>query len=209
VKDLILTIQWNLEPSEYDVVLTDVKHNDVIGPIAQMGVKYLEHHKDFSQNVIKGILYGTHCRPMINLVVSSKRFKKPVNVIFLVDTGSPCLYVCQTAMDALGFSNPVPQTFDLIFRGKAHEAVVSPLKGHYHDINLIGATFLSKTCATLDIDYGTNSVKITFESSLYLLVTCFSKIPPNTVRGTIVNWYFQLIIGSEIRRILSFLQGTQ
>ena len=161
-----------IPPSQYDVRLSDVKHNDLVGPISQrLGIRYLELQNDYesSQSIIDGVLYGTNCRPMVNLVVSSIRFKKQVNIIFLIDTGSPCLYVCHTAMEALGFSDTVPETFDLVFRGKVHEAVLSPVKspdgkeGHYHDINLIGATFLSKTCAKLDIDYGRNSVKMIFE----------------------------------------------
>ena len=160
-----------IPPSQYDVLLSDVKHNDLVGPIShRLGIKYLEQRLDsVSQYIVEGVLFGTNCRPMVNLVVSSKRFKKQVNIIFMVDTVSPCLYVCQNAMESLGFSDSIPETFDLMFRGKAHQAVLSPMKspcgeeGRYHDINLIGATFLSKTCAKLDFDYGSNSVKMVFE----------------------------------------------
>lgn len=161
-----------IPPSEYDVLLSDVKHDDLVGPIAErLGIKYLEPQCEIipMEKDIKGILYGTNRRPMVNLVVSAKRFKTPVNVIFLVDTGSPCLYLCQKAMEALGFSDAIPYTFDLRFRDRVYEAVMSPLKqlngkdGHYHDINLIGATFLTNSRALLTIDYMENDVTLSFK----------------------------------------------
>jgi hypothetical protein len=163
-----------IPPSQYDVLLSDVKHNDLVGNIAErLRVKYLEESKSINEmKMVEGILYGTNCRPMVNLVVSSKKFKKNINIIFLVDTGSPCLFVCKKAMEALGFSEKmenIPATFELVFRNTVHETVMSPLRdsngreGHYHDNNLIGATFLSKTRAKLNIDYGDNAFSLTFE----------------------------------------------
>lgn len=161
-----------ISPSEYDVLLSDVKHDDLIGPIAErLGIKYLEPQIEPIpiEKDIKGILYGTNRCPMINLVVSTKRFKKPINVIFLIDTGSPCLYICQKAMEALGFLDAIPLTFDLRFRDRVYEAVMSPIKqldgkdGHYHDINLIGATFLTNSRALLNIDYTENDVTLSFK----------------------------------------------
>jgi hypothetical protein len=59
----------------------------------RLDISYLKVCDDnLSNDSIEGILYGTNRRPMLNLVVSSRRFKKPINVIFLVDTRSPCLY---------------------------------------------------------------------------------------------------------------------
>eukprot|EP00835_Amoeboradix_gromovi_P001756 NODE_87_length_21935_cov_0.397142.p7 type:complete len:263 gc:universal NODE_87_length_21935_cov_0.397142:16837-17625(+) len=165
-----------IKPSSYDVLLTDVKHNDLIGPIAErLGVEYLSQmggdYKEGQSNV-RGILYGTYYRPMVNLVVASKKFKKFINIIFLVDTGSPCLYICEKAMEKLGFTDHVPETFDLLFDSKTHEAVMSPSfmeidgkreKGHYHDLNLIGASFLSKERARVAIDYAENTVTLSFK----------------------------------------------
>lgn len=51
--------------------------------------------------ILKGALYGSNAKPMINLTIASTKFKKSVNVIFFVDTGFPCLYTCEQVMNAL------------------------------------------------------------------------------------------------------------
>ena len=157
-----------IPPTQYNVFLSDVSHNDLVGNISErLATTYLAPGEDVSQEPIKGILYGTNARPMVNLVVSSPRFKKKLNVIFLVDTGSPSLYVCETAMKALGFTDNIPGTFDILFRNITHTAVVSPTTvdgkdGHYKDINLIGATFLTKMRAEVILDYRANLVTLSF-----------------------------------------------
>ena len=153
-----------IAPEEYDVLLSDVHHNDLQGEIAQtLGVRYLNEEQEESSLPVEGILFGPYSRPMVNLVVSSKRFKKKINIIFLIDTGSPCLYVCEQAMKALGFYDQIPNRFQLVFRGQSHEAVLSPLNGHYKDLNLIGATFLKASGGRLMVDYFTNSLTLDFK----------------------------------------------
>lgn len=68
----------------------------------------------------------------------------------------------------LGFTDNIPGTFDLLFRGRTYEAVMSPLKhngqiGHYHDINLIGATFLTDSRTKLTIDYNEKNITMEFK----------------------------------------------
>ena len=172
-----------ISPYSYNVLLSDVKHDDLVGPIAErFGVKYLSEQKEIpTQSSVEGILYGTNCRPMVNLVVSSKKYNKHVNITFMIDTTSPCLYVSQQAMKALGFSDNLPSTFDLIFEDKVYEAVMSPSlpstailhsldegsegkEGRgFHDINLIGASFLSKSHANILINYSQNTLKLSFK----------------------------------------------
>eukprot|EP00834_Sanchytrium_tribonematis_P006664 NODE_512_length_6656_cov_0.587006.p4 type:complete len:183 gc:universal NODE_512_length_6656_cov_0.587006:6162-5614(-) len=158
-----------IPPSDYNVLLIDVKHNDLVGRIAdQLNVKYLDtvHNPVFKPSV-SGILFGSNARPMINLVVASKKHKKWVNIIFLVDTGCPNLYVCDLAMKKLGFSDHIPKTFKLLFGDYTLDASMSPLyigevEGHYKEINLIGASFLLKMAATLTIDYKSESCSLFF-----------------------------------------------
>lgn len=160
-----------IPPSEYDVLLSDVTHDVLVGNIAEeLGVKYLSEVLNYSQlNIVEGILHGANSRPMVNLVVSSVRFKKRINVIFLVDTGSPCLYLCQQALEALGFTDNIPSTFGLVFNERTYQANMSPLmqkdgrKGLFHDINLIGASFLSKSNATLIVNYNDDKVTLSFK----------------------------------------------
>jgi hypothetical protein len=161
-----------IKPSSYNVILADVQHNDLVGTIAtHLGVHYLGEgdENNMSLSSVDGILYGTNCRPMVNLVIMSKRFEKPRNIIFLIDSGSPCLYICDLAMRALGFNDATPPIFHVLFGGETHEAVMSPLlqadgitQGHYRDINLIGATFLRAMRAKVILDYKNLSCQLVF-----------------------------------------------
>ena len=97
----------------------------------------------------------------------------------MIDTTSPCLYLSQQAMKALGFSDRLPSTFDLVFQDKVYEAVMSPplpatattphkldegSEGRgFSDINIIGASFLSKSHAKMLIDYSQNTVMLSFK----------------------------------------------
>ena len=148
-------------PSQYDVLLSDVGHIDLIENISQrLNVIYLSRGEVGYLKSVDGILYGTNARPMVNLVVSSKYHKVPINMIFMVDTCSPSLFVCDLAMKALGFTDDIPTNFDLCFGGSTHEAVRK--EGHYKNINIIGATFLTKMRAKVTVDYKNNQVTLDF-----------------------------------------------
>lgn len=105
---------------------------------------------------------------MINLAISSKKNKKWINLIFLVDTGSPHLYVCEQALKALGFTGNVPKTLDAVYRDTTFSASISPkytpdgMQGHFQDINLIGSAFLRSAHPNLIVDYRNNELTIEF-----------------------------------------------
>lgn len=171
--DMVIDQSDYIDPRAYDVLLSDVNHNLLISEISdRLGVIYLEAPGGGSAppsappQVLHGILYGANMRPMINLVISSKRYKIPRNIIFLVDTGSPHLYLCKAALEALGFLENIPTTFDILFRNIAFEASVSPeimpdgREGHFRDVNLIGSSFLTKARAKLHMDYAHNEFSL-------------------------------------------------
>ena len=78
-------------------MLSDVNHELLMSEISdRLGVTYLSPAENVPKErtlaSVSGILFGANCRPMINLAISSKKYKKWINIIFLVDTGSPHLY---------------------------------------------------------------------------------------------------------------------
>jgi hypothetical protein len=151
-----------IDPFQYDVLLSDVTHSDLISEIAErLEVEYLKEATSPSSSVVRGVLYGSNYRPMVNLVISSKRHNKQVNVIFLVDTGSPNLYISEQAMHALGFTDNIPKTFEVYVGDNLYEAFMSPMT-HYHDINLIGASFLSAARAKIICDYHSRTLELSF-----------------------------------------------
>lgn len=100
----ILEVQPNfIPPNVYDVMLTDLNHALLMSQVSQdLNIQYLtEPEKPDEESlvgIVSGILWGPHLRPLINLVMSSTIYKKSVNIIFLVDTGCPYIYICEQAL---------------------------------------------------------------------------------------------------------------
>ncbi len=170
----VLNQENYIDPKAFDVLLSDVNHELLIGEVSdRLGVVYLSSPLEslagtVGPSVVRGILFGSNYRPMVNMVISSKVHKRPRNIIFLVDSGSPHLYLCENAMEALGFSDHLPKSFDIVFEGMSYPADVSPKvlpdgrTGHFQDINLIGSSFLSKARCTVLLDYPNNEVTLSF-----------------------------------------------
>jgi hypothetical protein len=78
------------------------------------------------------------------------------------------MYLCEKAMEKLGFTDHFPQSFEILFNGMAFPASISPKimpdgrAGQFPDINLMGSSFLTKSRALLLADYEKNEVSITF-----------------------------------------------
>lgn len=100
-------------------------------------------------------------------MVSVRRFKKSTNIIFLVDIGSPLVYLYQEALEKLEFSNRIPSSFEILFREMAFPASIIPKDidgrpGQFQDVNLIGSSFLSESRAVSLVDYQKNEITISF-----------------------------------------------
>jgi hypothetical protein len=173
--EAILDLNNFIPPNTYDVLLSDVNHELLLGENSErLEISYLsppteEQIKNELQNpIVHGILFGLNYRPIVNLIVSSHRYKKSMNIVFLVDTLCPHFYLCENALVALGFTDNLPKSFDIVFRGVSFAASISPTIlddgriGHFHDINLIGSNFLKVAGGRLDINYPKNEVSITF-----------------------------------------------
>ena len=109
-------------------------------------------------------------RPMVNMIISTTKYKKLVNVIFLVDTGCPqaYIYICETALNTLGFTDHIPCEFDIQFRSGIFKENMSPLvmpngsQSHFKDVNVLGASFLRYASARSEllVDYNKFSFTI-------------------------------------------------
>jgi hypothetical protein len=137
-----------IPPSEFDVFLPDVRHEILHRNVAEaLGIKYLEEPDnevevgDYAEGN-EGILYGSTFRPMINLLVSSTEHGRPINIIYLIEMGSPNVYICEKTMEKLGFVDHVPSTCFVKFaeKGLVQQAYLS--HGNFADVNIIGSHFL-------------------------------------------------------------------
>lgn len=151
-----------VDPNQFDLLLTDIKESDLFGSISTaLNVNYLELQPQLNApSKVYGTLFGIYMRPVINLVISTTRFKKAVNIIFIIDTGSPCLYICERAMTALGYTDLQPPEFKVVIGTTGFTAHRS--HNHFADVNLIGAAVYKAFKAKLEIDYNTEEVMMEF-----------------------------------------------
>jgi hypothetical protein len=151
--------------SQFDILLLDVTEELLYSDVAlNLGVVYLGPAVPVSDRTapLNGIFYGPNLRPMVNLVLEWPHEKKPVNIIFLVDTGGPHFYICETAMKALGFVK-CPENFSVMFGKQVLQAEKSA--AHYADINVLGASFLRHMKATLILNYASLAFEIKFNDA--------------------------------------------
>lgn len=146
----------HLAPSQFDVLLQDLGETDIkLGMPSALGVRYLapETKEDNTRKAITGKLYGPFRRPIVNLVMKLENSGCPANIIFIVDTGSPYLFLCGEAFKAMGIKRAIgiDERVSVKFGGKVHVAYRS--HGHFEDFNLLGAEFLETTNAVLTVDY--------------------------------------------------------
>ncbi|KAI3637544.1 hypothetical protein MIR68_004193 [Amoeboaphelidium protococcarum] len=96
---------------------------------------------------IGNILGGNHRR--------SHQEAPAVNIVFLVNTGSPVSYLSKRAMKALiGHGGNVPQMLYVqVHNERAIEFHLSPPGSHFQDVNVLGMDFLIKNRLSLVMDY--------------------------------------------------------
>jgi hypothetical protein len=88
-------------PNQY-IILTDVSAADLHGTIAtQLGVRYLHDipHPTSQAFGVNGIVFGRNNRYFVPLTIMLGGKSKAV--IFLIDTGSPFLYMCKEVCIAI------------------------------------------------------------------------------------------------------------
>ncbi len=147
----------DLEPRGYidpkhaeNTMLLDCHEVDLKNLVSNvLDIPFLSEASELPTWPIHGILFGEHERPFVNLIVESKKGK--VNVFFIVDTGSPHVFISQSTFIALGYSQMAPSQAELIVHGFSHPVFLSV--NHFAEVNLIGASFLSKIRGQVQIDY--------------------------------------------------------
>ena len=151
-----------VDPSSSDLMLSDITEEVLIADIASMlDVTHLAPASaDDMVWPVRALLYGIFSRAMVSLVVSAARAKaaagkaaRNVNVIFLVDTGSPYTFISQSTFVALGYNDSLPRTASLCVHGV--NMTVQPSHSHFKDVNVLGTDFLVRARCSLMLDFAT------------------------------------------------------
>jgi len=153
-----------ISPNKYDIMLTDIKKEDLRDYSRQFGFEYNAVSKEkYVAFPVQGIIAeGTHSRLLIPLTVHYK--KVYVKTLFLVDTVSPYVFLSQDTFNVLEISDTITVGINLLIQGKPAVAHLST--NHFSDINVIGATYLSKHSLHLSVRYDINKVLLNTTSAL-------------------------------------------
>jgi hypothetical protein len=147
-----------IDPQALDLLLTDVKEDNMRTIARNLGTSYLADASSTPTYPIIGELYGEYNRAVVNLVVSMR--KRAKDVIFIVDTGSPFTYLSAATLHALGCRNIFPGTVTVEVHGRLLNVHLSPSTSHFADVNVLGTDFMFATEARLLVDYGKMTVRI-------------------------------------------------
>ncbi len=96
-----------IEPSLQDLLFTDITAERLLSVARLLGVDYLSPAATFPGFFpVDGEIYRPNNRLMMSLVCRRRgRDTQAINVIFLIDTGSPVSYLSEKTMEAL-IGNP-------------------------------------------------------------------------------------------------------
>ena len=154
-----------VEPSLQDLLLLDVKHDTLVEIGENMEIQYLGENNEKPLFPVTGLLFMPNVRLMVNLVCSrQKRNEKhglQLNIIFLVDTGSPVTYLSRQAMHALigtDGTNTPKSLMVSVHDGTVVICHLSPQDKHFADVNVLGMDYLSTRQLSMNIDYKKKTV---------------------------------------------------
>lgn len=148
-----------VEPSMQDLLLLDVKHETLIEIGENLEIEYLNHTDETPTFPVIGLLFMPNSRIMVNLVCSRQKRRgfhgAHLNVVFLVDTGSPMTYISHQAMRALinvPDSN-LPKSMMVNIHGTVTQGHLSPKDKHFADVNVLGMDYLVSRQLSLKMNY--------------------------------------------------------
>lgn len=137
-----------IKPDLQDLLLTDITAKELRVIAEAMDVDYLGIAAFPGTFPALGNIKGQNNRLMVPLVCRRRTTKDvpSINIIFLIDTGSPVTYLCREAMESLiGKDSHLPQALYVeIHSEKAIEVHLSPKGSHFADVNVLGMDFLAK-----------------------------------------------------------------
>jgi hypothetical protein len=146
-----------IKPDLQDFLLTDITAERLQDIAYELEVDYLGPAAFPGTFPAMGRIWGQNNRLKVSLVCRPRTSEDvpSVNIIFLIDTGSPFTYLCQEAMEALiGKDSHVPPSLYVEIHGeKVNEAHLSPKGSHFVDVNVLGMDFIVKNGVYPRLDF--------------------------------------------------------
>ncbi|KAJ3315794.1 hypothetical protein HDV04_000001 [Boothiomyces sp. JEL0838] len=146
-----------IKPSLQDLLLTDITAEELQNIAENLGVKYLGPAEFPGSFPVNGSVEGANKRLMVNLVCKrqSRSQTNAINIVFLIDTGSPVSYLSEIAIKTLIPENAnIPDSLKVCIQTeRVIQCHLSPKDKHFADVNVLGADFLVENGITLISDY--------------------------------------------------------
>ena len=145
---LVMDAPGYIKPELQNFLLTDITAKELRVIAAELEVDYLGPAAFPGTFPAVGDIRGLNHRLIVSLVCRRQTTKQAtsVNIIFLINTGSPVTYLCHEAMEALiGKDSHPPQTLYVkIHSEQTILARLSPKGSHFADVNVLGMDFFAK-----------------------------------------------------------------
>jgi hypothetical protein len=148
-----------ISPHDFDVLITDIKESDFIAIAEEVGVVRLSPANIEPPETyfpVQGIIYGGCNRLFVNLVVTKR--STCLNVLFLVDPGSPNTHLREDTFAALGYTGSTPS--DALVKINNLGLTVYLSRAHYSNVDLLGQDFFVSLGAKMTINYREKSLLI-------------------------------------------------
>ena len=115
-----------IQPDILDIMLSDIDNTELHTTVAEkLGVVYLSSASaNDARFPVRGVIFGRMKRVVVSLVVSRRATRRAVNVIFVVNTGSPYTFCSPAVFSELGVTDTLPKALELSVHGV--EVNVSP-----------------------------------------------------------------------------------
>lgn len=159
-----------LAPFCYDVMLTDIKPEDLPGMLSlTLGIDYLSPATGNSSWPVIGKVWGPNRRLLVTLPVSLGTIS--INVHFIFDTGAPTTYIAKSVLHGLSieewelFEKPVKVNgfriqLTVSDTTKVYQGDDQFVDCHFKGLNVLGMDYLDRVNALLKVDCSTGIVSL-------------------------------------------------
>ncbi|KAJ3276895.1 hypothetical protein HDV01_002950 [Terramyces sp. JEL0728] len=154
-----------IKPSLQDLLLTDITAEELQNIAESLGVEYLGLAEFPGLFPVNGKVKGMNKRLMVNLICKrqSRNPTNAINVVFLIDTGSPVSYLSENAFKSLlPPHSHIPQSIDVMIQTeRVIECHLSPKDKHFADVNVLGMDFMTKNSLSILVNYDKDICQLT------------------------------------------------
>jgi hypothetical protein len=159
-----------LPPFCYDVMLTDIKPEDLPGKLSSaLGKNYLSSATGDSTWPIIGKIWGPNHRLLVTLPVSLGAIY--INVHFIFDTGAPTTYIAKSVLNALFieewelFEKPVKVNgvrvqLTVSDTTKFYQGGDQFKDCHFKGLNVLGMDYVDRVNALLEVNFSTKLLRL-------------------------------------------------